>query len=718
MSLRHAQPRVLGTVVAMLLVALSMGTSPAQAHASTGTYAVSASVVDNHGNGIESAIEAYVYDSSSDTFEYHDSSYAYDGVFSTANFSGLELEADRDYKFLVQDYEDGRSQWLGGTDESDATVYPLTADLDLGQVVFADPATVSGVVTRASDGTPVKYAELNLNGPESFTTFSKKTGAYSIQGVPPGDYELSVTDGDQLLTFDPVTVTVGADDIVRDVSMVDRPRITGTVKNSSGQPLRHVGVVAYDEWDNQVAWGTTRGNGSYRLVLEPGTYRLGFQDSLGDYVGEFFDNSPDLEGATPVTLAAAQTAAGKNVTLALDTDPATNVDLTGLVKGTDGANAEGVIAIAYPADGAREGNEAGFAFVNRAGTYRFGDLPTGDYKLFFLDTTDASDPSDAAYLPFVTVWSGGKKSAPHAQAISVVEDPAQPRRFDLTMERFGSIAGTVRARTGAPALSNTSIYGLDVDEDVNYTEADEAGRYSMLVMPGQHSVRFGGQSCDDNGDDCIDFIRQWWNNSATQAGSRKVTVASGQRVTGVDAVLTPDLEALSAPKIVGSALVGKTLTATTGEWNLMAQNTYDITWLRGSTPVGTGATHKVMAADAGRPLTIRVEAQHYDLDGLATSSAVTPKHASTTALGGSSPAKRTVQLTATVTVPGVAKPGGSVTFYRGSVAIKKNVALVKGVASAKLAGQPKGSQSYTVKYTGDSLVAPSASGAKTVVIKK
>ena len=716
MTLRPALSRILGAVVAMLLVALSLGVSPPRPATAATPTRCEAMVVDNHGNGLESELYSYRYSAGDDSFQYETGSYDPNGNFTSDNETALDLP-DGDYKFQVYSYQDGREQWVGGTDESTATVYSIDDDTDLGQIIFATPAQVTGSITRASDGAPVEDAQVEIFG-DSFsdTTYASRTGRYRFQDVPAGDYTMVVSDSHRELATSELRLTVGTDDVVQDVALVNRPTITGTVKNTSGTPLRVVDVAAFDDNGDFAGFVTTGRNGNYRLVMDPGTYRIGFADSLGDYVGTFYDGSEDLDGATPVSVGEGETVADINATLQPNSDPATDVDLTGRVVGTDGANAEGIVALAYAADQVTADNAIEFTRVKRSGDYQFRDLATGDYKISFFDPseTDASDPD---YLPFVGVWSGGKQSVKHAQAIPVVENAAQPKQLNITMQRFGSISGTVLARAGAPALTDTYVNVLDVDEEASGGEADGTGKYRVLVLPGTHSVRFDAANCDDEYANCTQFIREWWDNSPTQDGARKVSVGSAQRVTGINAVLTPDLETVAAPMITGTPVVGNTLTATTGQWNLMAQNTYDYTWLRGNSPVGTGKTYRVVAADAGRPLSVRVDAQHGNLDGTALSAPVTPKRSSTTSLSGSSPKIKTVKLTATVKVSGVSSPGGTVTFYRGAKAIKSNVSLTKGVATVTVGSQPRGTQKFSVKYAGDSSTAGSSSSTTSVKIK-
>ena len=363
--------------------------------------------------------------------------------------------------------------------------------------------------------------------------------------------------------------------------------------------------------------------------------------------------------------------------------------------------AENVLVTAY-----RNGVEKGSVRTGRDGTYAFTDLTSGSYKVSY---DRLSGPADT--LPFASQWYLGSRSSGAATPVPVTQDTAGTSR-NVTLDSYGVITGSVLDKAGNPiAYSDVEAYDID-DFGVDYSDSS-SGTYRIELPPGSYHVRYDGW--DDSS--YIPFISEWWNNSTTLAGATAINVAPGQTVTASPR-LTKDLEPTVAPTISGTFRVGSPLTASTGTWNLMADNDYQYAWFRGATQVGSANTYTPTAADAGAKLTVRVTGWHGSLTGTAFSApSATIKYASATTLKGRSPKAHRVKLTITVSVPGVVDPGGTVTIKRGSKTIKTGVVLVDGVAVVKLKNQPSGNRKYTAVYGGTTKIASSTSNTKTITVK-
>lgn len=98
-----------------------------------------------------------------------------------------------------------------------------------------------------------------------------------------------------------------------------------------------------------------------------------------------------------------------------------------------------------------------------------------------------------------------------------------------------------------------------------------------------------------------------------------------------EVVVTPPTTVLkntAKPRITGRATVGAKLKASTGAWSVSGL-TFRFTWLRNGKPIkgrsGRSQTHKVVAADRGKKLTVRVTATGSGLSQSVTSAAVKVK---------------------------------------------------------------------------------------------
>ncbi len=164
------------------------------------------------------------------------------------------------------------------------------------------------------------------------------------------------------------------------------------------------------------------------------------------------------------------------------------------------------------------------------------------------------------------------------------------------------------------------------------------------------------------------------------------------------------LEATAPPSISGTAVVGKTLTATTGSW-VDSGLSFAYQWLRNGAPIpgATNASYTVVSADVGTDLQVRVTASKTGrADGTSTSGAVKPVKAG-----------NALTKTPTPTVSGTAKVGKTLKAKAGTwapakvtlkyqwlrdgkpiaKATKTSYKLVKADAGHKISVQVTGSKS-------------------------
>ncbi|WP_224760554.1 ExeM/NucH family extracellular endonuclease [Salinibacterium sp. ZJ450] len=165
----------------------------------------------------------------------------------------------------------------------------------------------------------------------------------------------------------------------------------------------------------------------------------------------------------------------------------------------------------------------------------------------------------------------------------------------LLMSRGGPTTGTVEVLAGGTVLGSAQIDGSIVDT------TDEQGRASVTItIP-----------------------------ASTVPGTLVLTVRVAATGTSIDVPLTiisnlEDVANTKAPKITGSAQVGKTLGVNAGNWSVK-KPVFSYQWLRDGQPIdgATGASYRVTAADSGRALSVVVTAAASGFDaGTATATAV------------------------------------------------------------------------------------------------
>jgi len=206
----------------------------------------------------------------------------------------------------------------------------------VAQTAGDDAASITGVVTNAASGEPLRRALIYLrrvdqspgtmNIQVSKTTYTDTAGRFAMEGITPGKYRLSAersgfltaTYGQRNPASSGTLMTIEAGQKISNASMQMTPHgvITGRVVDEDGEPVVSANVQVlrqqYVQGKKQLApagSGVTNDLGEYRAFgLRPGryyvsaTYRgnVALPDGEDEYVTTFFPRTPDPSAAVPV----------------------------------------------------------------------------------------------------------------------------------------------------------------------------------------------------------------------------------------------------------------------------------------------------------------------------------------------------------------------------------------------------------------------------------
>ncbi|HEU0183503.1 MAG TPA: carboxypeptidase regulatory-like domain-containing protein [Agromyces mariniharenae] len=473
----------------------------------------------------------------------------------------------------------------------------LTAGAALGVAVPASADETSGTIsgTIVGQGEPV----VPLTGAAQVTAYpagstfasgfaSANAGAFTLSGLPAGDYRLAVRQWmssgwgdvptiagwsptlDELATLPIVRVPAGGV-TTTEVVLPRLASITGTVSSGmDGSPVGGASVSVRNETTGRGGYATTDAAGAYVIEgLAAGSYRLSVSAG-GGFV--------PFEASEPVLVAAGTAVTGVDAVLRR------GATISGIVTSTDGSPVTGSSVSIHRADRSIV-NVAGVA---ADGSYTIDALPAGEYRLAFGALKDT--PGE-----FIEEWYADAADFDSATVITVGEGERLVG-FDAEIAPFADaiVPGTV-AVVGNPTPGET----LTVDSGV-WTPALQSSRYQWLR----------------DGEPIEGVFWQQYTVSEADLGSRisvRVTgSAFGVRsatTTSEPTKVVKERMAAGVPTIVGAPQVGSLLMVDPGDWTPDPVR-YSYQWLRWGMPIDGATSRKYIptAQDAGTSLSVRVTA--------------------------------------------------------------------------------------------------------------
>jgi hypothetical protein len=442
-------------------------------------------------------------------------------------------------------------------------------------VVFAyhglpKDAYLRGTVVDAADGvTPVHPVGIDLIDPATgeylYSVSNNPDGSYEFADIEPGDYlvffnaydtanhfvdelydEEPCVEGycDAVARGTPATVELGANTLDEDLSV--GTRITGTVTEAgSGVPIQNLEVGFYDTAWAQVFLAVTAADGSYDVsglpvqdyyVVADGSTAAHYNEVYDDVRCSGTDCAPVADSATLVNAGAGGTAVADFV---LDPDiPAT---ISGNITGSDtGLPVENITLWLFDTDC----NYINWGLTDASGDYTVEAGDPGEFYLFavaneafYIDQQSpyinqqypGIDMHDTCYPLLNDVTLGEVIAAGEAEQVTSI---------DFVLNPGATIRGTISDGNGVlPAQSAYArLYSLDGTQQYLALNREPDGSYRFGgIMPGTWHMVLGAGSnglIDERYDD-IACPR----NSCDSALGMEITVAAGDEITGVDAVL-------------------------------------------------------------------------------------------------------------------------------------------------------------------------------------
>lgn len=194
----------------------------------------------------------------------------------------------------------------------------------------------------------------------------------------------------------------------------------------------------------------------------------------------------------------------------------------------------------------------------------------------------------------------------------------------------------------------------------------------------------------------------YWSVTTTQETSTASTSFAMSLVFGPATLVNT-----TKPKVTGTPVVGRVLTASGGTWS-SSDVTRSFRWLRNGSPItgATASTYKPTTSDIGKSLSVRVTASKVGfVDGTATSARMGPVKALSTLSVRVVKKTRVVIFKIAVGAAGVSlsRRDGTAAAYIGTNRIQR-VTVVDGFATIKVPRR-KRKTVYTLRYSGTSLIA-------------
>jgi Carboxypeptidase regulatory-like domain len=528
---------VLGSTVALTLVALFLGMAAPSLASAAGTGQIAGTVTAASGGApIEGitvcAYDSYGYGTCASTDEHGE--YLISGLASGSYAVGFT--AFQNFNYAYQFY-DGKTF----SDEADPVSVTAGSTHSGIDAAMQEGGAISGTVVSASTGEPIRGASACVSEYASFGYFlecasTNENGEYTIVGLEETSYRVSFdVPGesnylsqyyDSAIYYEnatPVSVSLGATQSGIDAELQEGGRISGIVKAASdGRLLEQVEVCA--EGDEGSDCAETNEDGEYTITgLISGSYKVkfspGYESGL-NFITQYYNDRASRSEADSVAVSFGETASE------IDAEMHEGGRITGTVtKASGGAAIEGVQVCASPASG-EYGSSC--APTNAAGQYTIAGLAPGSYKVNFSPGYICGEHG-CTTQNYLMQYYNGRSTFEEADAVSVSAEAETPG-IDAQMQEGGRITGTVTKASGGAALEGVQVCARTSTYDYGHcATTNSSGEYTISAVPaGTYSVAFsppyGGN-----------YLTQYYNGKTSFEEADAVSVTAGSTIPGIDA---------------------------------------------------------------------------------------------------------------------------------------------------------------------------------------
>ncbi|MEZ4869987.1 MAG: carboxypeptidase regulatory-like domain-containing protein [Caldilineaceae bacterium] len=285
-------------------------------------------------------------------------------------------------------------------------------------------------------------------------------------------------------------------------------QITGVVTNAdNGQPAENGVVILYDANDEETELEFLDTSGHYLFqTVPPGQYKLGFSPAVNGFLTEFYDNQPNQELATLITV-------GPNETVTVNAELGRGGTISGIVTG-DNAPLGFVGVGLINADGRVIMN----TYTDDDGHYRFEVLPPGHYRVGF------SQQSSPAPQEFLTEFYDNKPDRETATPIIIMGNEVVTVNADL--ERGGQIQGVLTG--GNTTLADISVQLYDADgKTIKREKTNADGFYQLQTLsPGEYRLQFMPPTLRDNV-----FLPEYYHNKPDLKSATRIMLTGRESIT-------------------------------------------------------------------------------------------------------------------------------------------------------------------------------------------